>query len=349
MAASVVGIADRFVTVIPVLFVQEIDRKCTVMKAKLGVGIVVLVLVGGGVLLWQQWQQQRAQGFFHTNGRLEATQSRVATRIPGLLAKMTVKEGDHVAAGQVLAELDSKPLQAEIVRADAAIAQANDQVHLADAQLVQAQAECNYARSQLGRVQSLSKQQFVSADQLDAARTRATSCGSVVNAASAAVEAARSAGKVAQAGRDRLMVDLVDSSIRAPFSGYILYRLAEAGEMIAAGSPLFTLVSDSEVYLTVFLPAEVAGKLALGDEARLQMDAKPDAWVPAKVTFVAAEAEFTPKSVETASERSNLVFRTRIGIDPAVLAQNAWLKSGMPGLGWLRVDGDATWPSAPSR
>ncbi|MEZ5539598.1 MAG: HlyD family efflux transporter periplasmic adaptor subunit [Pseudomonadales bacterium] len=198
-------------------------------------------------------------------------------------------------------------------------------------------------------MQSLSKQQFVSQDQLDSSRTRAASCGSAVAAAQAGVEAARSAGKVAQAGRDRLLGDLADSSIRAPFSGYILYRLAEAGEMIAAGSPLVTLVSDNEVYLTAFLPAEVAGKLALGDEARLQMDAKPDEWVPATVTFVAAEAEFTPKSVETASERSNLVFRTRIGVDPAVLAQNPWLKSGMPGLGWLRVDSDATWPSAPSR
>ncbi|MEZ5539599.1 MAG: biotin/lipoyl-binding protein [Pseudomonadales bacterium] len=149
-AASVVGIANRFVAVIPVLFVQEIDGKRAVMKAKLGVGIVVLVLVGGGVLLWQQWQQQSEQGFFHTNGRLEATQSRVATRIPGLLAEVKVKEGDRVAAGQVLAVLDSKPLQAEIARADAAIAQAGDQVRLAEAQMVQAQTECSYARSQLG-------------------------------------------------------------------------------------------------------------------------------------------------------------------------------------------------------
>lgn len=317
------------------------------MKAKLGVGIAVLAVIGGGFLLWQQWRQQDAASFFHTNGRLEATQSRVATRIPGLLAAVKVKEGDHVAAGQVLAELDSKPLQAEIARADAAIEQANDQARLAEAQLVQAQTECNYARSQLSRVQSLSKQSFVSKDQLDSARTRAASCGSVVNAASAAVAAAQSAGKVAQAGRDRLAVDLADSSILAPFSGYILYRLAEPGEMIAAGSPLFTLLSDSEVYLTVFLPAEIAGKLALGDEARLQMDAHPDQWVPASVTFVAAEAEFTPKSVETASERSNLVFRARIGIDPAVLAQQTWLKSGMPGLGWLRMDANTAWPDAP--
>jgi HlyD family secretion protein len=142
---------------------------------------------------------------------------------------------------------------------------------------------------------------------------------------------------------------LADSSIRAPFSGYILYRLAEPGEMIAAGSPLFTLVSDSDVYLTVFLPADVAGKVALGDEARLQMDAKAEEWVPAKVTFVAAEAEFTPKSVETATERSNLVFRARIGIDAAVLTEQSWLKSGMPGLGWLRTDASAAWSEQPPR
>ena len=134
------------------------------MKTKLGVTVVALAVAGGSFLLWQHWQQQGERGFFHTNGRLEAAQSRVATRIPGLLAAVKVKEGDRVAAGQVLAELDSQPLQAEIVRADAAIAQANDQVHLAEAQRVQAQTECDYARSQLARIQALSKQQFVSQD-----------------------------------------------------------------------------------------------------------------------------------------------------------------------------------------
>ncbi len=315
---------------------------------KLGMAVVVLVLLVGGFWAWRQWvvQADRA-GFYISNGRLEATQSRVATRIPGLLAEVRVREGDRVEAGQVLAMLDSRPLQAEIARAEAAIAQADDQVRLAAAQLAQSQTECDYARTQLGRLQSLRQRQFVSADQFDSASTRAASCGSVINAAQAAVEAARSAAKVAEAGRKRLDVDLADSTIRAPFSGYILYRLAEQGEVIAAGAPLFTLVSDSEIYLTVFLPAEVAGQLAAGDEARLQMDAKPDEWVAAKVTFVAPEAEFTPKSVETASERNKLVFRTRLGIDPAALAQQPWLKSGMPGLGWLRVRADSAWPTTP--
>ncbi len=320
------------------------------MRTKWLMGVIALVVVGAGLFAVLRWQQsENAAGFFHTNGRVEATQSRVATRIPGLLSAVKVKEGDHVTAGQVLAELDSQPLQAEIARAEAGIAQANDQVRLAEAQLLQAQTECDYARSQLGRIQSLSKRQFVSQDQLDSARTHAASCGSVVNAAQAAVAAAQSAGKVAQAGRDRLRVDLSDSTIRAPFSGYILYRLAEAGEMIAAGSPLFTLVSDSDVYLTVFLPADVAGKVALGDEARLQMDAKPDTWVAARVTLISPEAEFTPKSVETSSERSNLVFRARIGVTPEALAQNPWLKSGMPGLGWLRTDASAPWSETPAR
>lgn len=319
------------------------------MRAKWLIGVVALVVVGGGLFTLFRWQQnENAAGFFHTNGRVEATQSHVATRIPGLLAEVKVKEGDRVAAGQVLAVLDSKPLQAEIARADAAIAQANDQVRLAEAQRVQAQTECDYARSQLGRVQSLSKQQFVSQDQLDSSRTRAASCGSAVAAAQAGVEAARSAGKVAQAGRDRLTVDLDDSSIRAPFSGYILYRLVEPGEMIAAGAPLFTLVSDSDVYLTVFLPADVAGKIALGDEARLQMDAHPDTWIAAHITLISPEAEFTPKSVETASERSNLVFRTRIGVDAEALTKNPWLKSGMPGMGWLRTDASHAWPASPN-
>lgn len=318
-------------------------------KTGISVGVVVLAAVAvGGWVGWQQWQQQEGSNSFHTgNGRLEATQSHVASRIPGILAVVSVREGDHVAQGQPLAELDSRPLQAEIVRTDANIAQAQDQIRLAQAQLLQSETECAYARSQLARVQSLSRHQFVSVDQLDNARMRAESCDAVINAARASVAAAASAAKAAQAAKDRLQVDLDDSVIRAPFAGYVLYRLSEPGEMVAAGASLFTLVSDNDVYLTVFLPADIAGQVAVGEEARLVMDARPDQWVAARVSYVAPEAEFTPKAVETATERSKLVFRTRLNIDAAALQQDTWLKSGMPGVGWLRTDSGRSWPAVP--
>lgn len=306
--------------------------------------LVVLVAAGCG-FAYQQWQlqQQDHSGFYRSNGRLEARESHVASRLPGTLSEVRVKEGDHVQAGDLLAVLDSRPLRAELARAEAAIQQARDQQQLARAQLTQHESECSYARSQLVRIQSLSSKHYVSVDQLENTRMRAESCASVIAAANAAVAATASALKLAEASRERLQVDLDDMAIPAPFSGFILYRLAEPGEVIAPGSRLVTVVSDDDIYLTVFLPAEIAGKLAVGDEARLLLDARPDLPVPAHVSFIAPEAQFTPKTVETATERSKLMFRARLNVDPAFLQQNNWLKSGMPGLALLRTDPQVSW------
>lgn len=310
------------------------------IKKLLGTAALLALLGGAGVFAYQQWQQeqQNGKGTYRSNGRLEARQSHVASRVAGLLSTVAVREGDHVAQGQALATLDSRPLQAELARTVAAIQQTRDQQVLAQAQLAQRESECVYARNQYARIKSLITKHNASMDQLDSTRMQAESCESAINAAKAAVAASASALKVAEATRDRIQVDLDDATIVAPFSGFILYRLAEPGEMISPGARLFTLVSDDDIYLTVFLPADVAGKLAAGDEAQLLMDARTDVKVPAKVSFIAPEAQFTPKTVETASERSKLMFRTKLNVDPAFLQQNSWLKSGMPGMAFLNTE-----------
>ena len=303
--------------------------------------IVLLVGVAAGAtaLGYKQWlQQSSSRNIYHSNGRLEARQSHVASRLPGTLATVHVKEGDHVAQGQLLATLDNRPLQADIVKADAAVQQARDQLQLAEAQLAQHESECDYARNQLARMQSLSRKQYVSLEQLDNTHMRAESCDAVIHASKAQIAAAQSALKVAEAGSARLHVDLEDMAIPAPFSGFILYQLVEPGEVIPGGGRVFTLVSDSDVYLTVFLPAEVSGNLAVGARVNLTMDAKPGVNVPAVVSFIAPEAQFTPKTVETASERSKLMFRAKLNVDPIFLQQNGWLKSGMPGEVQIALD-----------
>ena len=299
---------------------------------------LILVVVGIAGFAYSQWQQHEGEGGYSSNGRLEARQSHVATRVAGLLAEVAVKEGDHVTKGQVLATLDSRPLQAELARTVAAIQQTRDQQVLAQAQLAQRESECVYARSQYARIKSLISKHNASVDQLDSTRMQAESCESAINAAKAAVAASESALKVAEATRDRTQVDLDDATIAAPFSGFILYKLAEPGEMISPGGRLFTLVSDEDIYLTIFLPADIAGKLSVGDSAELLMDARTDIKVPARISFIAPEAQFTPKAVETASERNKLMFRAKLNIDPAFLQQNSWLKSGMPGMALLRTE-----------
>lgn len=306
--------------------------------------MVLALLAGAGMMAYQQQFQQDSNGIYRSNGRLEARESHVASRIGGIVSAVLVNEGDLVARGQPLATLDSRPLQAELARTVAVIQQASDQHLQAQAQQAQHESECVYARNQFARIQSLLSKQSASIDQLENTRMQVESCESVINAAKAAVAAAESAIKMAEATRDRFQVDLDETTILAPFSGYILYKLTEPGEMITPGGRLFTLVSDSDVYLTVFLPADVAGKLALGDEARLLLDAKSDVMVPAQVSFIAPEAQFTPKTVETASERSKLMFRAKLSIAPEFLHQNRWLKSGMPGLGLLRTEPGIAWP-----
>ena len=97
------------------------------------------------------------------------------------------------------------------------------------------------------------------------------------------------------------------------------YRLARDGEVVAAGQRVLTILDLNDVYMTIYLPADEAGKLSLGDEARVILDSVPQYVFPATISFVATDAQFTPKSVETAEERQKLMFRVKLQGDPKVL------------------------------
>ena len=135
------------------------------------------------------------------------------------------------------------------------------------------------------------------------------------------------------------------STLKAPRRGRIQYRLAEPGEILSAGGRVLTLMDVSDIYMTIFLPAAYAGQLGIGDEGRLVLDPAPDLVIPATVSFVAAEAQFTPKTVETSDERSKLVFRVKLRVDPALLSQyEGRVKSGIRGMGYIRLNGAEDWP-----
>jgi HlyD family secretion protein len=126
----------------------------------------------------------------------------------------------------------------------------------------------------------------------------------------------------------------------------VQYQLARAGEVVAAGAPIVTILDLTDVYMTIFLPAADAGRLAVGDEARIILDPVPDYVIPAKVSFVAADAQFTPKTVETTDERAKLMFRVKLKIDADVLQQfYTRVKTGVRGLGFVRTKADVEWPA----
>ncbi|MFZ3121101.1 MAG: HlyD family efflux transporter periplasmic adaptor subunit, partial [Variovorax sp.] len=144
----------------------------------------------------------------------------------------------------------------------------------------------------------------------------------------------------------RIQADITDSALTAPRDGRVQYRVAQPGEVLAAGGKVLNLVDLSDVYMTFFLPETVAGRVALGSDVRIVLDAAPGFVIPAKVSFVASTAQFTPKTVETASERQKLMFRVKARIDPQLLKNNlAQVKTGLPGVAWLKLDDKAEWPA----
>uniref|UniRef100_UPI000AA1736C HlyD family secretion protein n=1 Tax=Desulfosarcina cetonica TaxID=90730 RepID=UPI000AA1736C len=118
---------------------------------------------------------------------------------------------------------------------------------------------------------------------------------------------------------DEIQSFIDDSTLTAPVDGRVLYRLAEPGEVLGAGGRVLTLLDVSDVTMTIFLPTDQAGRVDLGSDARIVLDALPDVVIPARVSFVAPKAQFTPKDVETRTEREKLMFRVKVRIDPELL------------------------------
>jgi HlyD family secretion protein len=142
-------------------------------------------------------------------------------------------------------------------------------------------------------------------------------------------------------------VDIADNSLVAPRDGRIQYRVANVGEVLPAGGKVFAMLDILYVYMDIYLPTEQAGKVKFGADARIVLDAIPNVAIPAKVSFIATQAQFTPKTVETQSERDKLMFRIRVRIDPERLRRRGeGVRSGLPGVAYVRTDPAVAWPAA---
>lgn len=345
------------------------------LKNRLIPALLVLAALGAGFYVWKSMQPTGpGPGFASGNGRIEATEIDIATKLGGRVQDILVSEGDSVSAGQTLAHMQISSLEAMRDEARArqqqalsaiASAQAQVAVRESDRQAVlalvaQRQSELDAARKRLARSETLAREGASSEQELDDDRARVrsvqaalTAAGAQVNAAQAAITAAhtqvagaRSTAAAADASVARVKADIDDSALIAPRSGRVQYRIAQAGEVIGGGGKVLNLVDLSDVYMTFFLPETVAGRLALDSEVRIVLDAAPQYVIPAKVSFVASTAQFTPKTVETASERQKLMFRIKARIDPELLQKHLKLvKTGLPGVAWLRLDAGAEWPA----
>ena len=313
------------------------------------------------------------EGFASGNGRIEAVEINIATKTPGRVREILVNEGDFVTAGQVLAQMDTEVLGAQLRQAEAQKQQAVVSVETARHQVVQRkaekqaalstvsqrEAEREAARKRFARSEELASRGTTSQQVLDDDRAQYESAKAAVSAAQAQVAAteaaigtaealvinAQAAVDAAKATIERIQADINDSTLRSPRDGRIQFRVAQPGEVLGAGGRVLNMIDVTDVYMTFFLPTEAAGRVTLGTEVRLVVDAAPQYVIPAQVSFVADVAQFTPKTVETASERQKLMFRVKARISPELLHKYVRdVKTGVPGVAYVRLNPAVEWP-----
>ena len=281
-------------------------------------------------------------GIVKSNGRLEATEVDVAAKYPGRLISLTVNEGDEVTAGQVVGKISSPETEAQSTGAQAQVLKAMAE---AEALIVQRNSDLVFTRTDFDHAKRLIASGNIPERVYDQRRNRFEAAEAAYVAANAQRDQANSAIKAAEADVERFQSILVDLVLVSP-SGPVQYRLAREGEVVAAGQRVLTILDLNDVYMTIYLPADIAGQLTLGDEARTILDPLPQFVLPNTISFVATDAQFTPKSVETAEERQKLMFRIKLQGDPEVLSKyHRQVKTGVRGLGFVRTDPKIAWPA----
>jgi HlyD family secretion protein len=318
------------------------------MRAPFALALLAsLALAGGGYMYWSQEQAARLPpGLAGANGRVEVERVDIASKLTGRIAEIRVKEGDFVDRDTLVARLDMAELLAQLAAAKAAVQRAAAVIGRAEAEIAIRQAEHHLSDVEMRRAIELERRAAGTSAEAERRKAHFAVSEAQILAARAALEDAKAAEAAAKAQLAQIEALLADATLRSPVSGRVEYRLVQAGEVVAAGGRIATVLDLTDVYMTIFLPTMQAGRVALGSEARIVLDALPHFVFPATVAFVAAEAQFTPKTVETASEREKLMYRVKLSIDPKLLeTYRDYVKAGLTGNAYVKVAPDAAWPA----
>jgi len=309
----------------------------------------VLAAAGAGGAIW--WAAHRPPaipaGFAVSNGRLEEDEIDIQTKFAGRIAEILVDEGAVVKAGQILARMDTSDMEAQRAKAQADVTQAEHVIATARTDLEQARSVWTLAQAEVSRAAALVPKGFATKELLDQRIQALDAAIASYNGVNARISAATAARDSAMQSARLIEVNIADDTLRAPRDGIVQYRLANLGEVLPAGGKLFTVLDTNYAYMDIFLPTAKAGRATVGTEARIVLDADPGNPLPAHVSFVAQQNQFTPKMVETAVEREKLMFRVRVRVDARALADaRSPLQAGQPGLAFVRLDSGAPWPVA---
>lgn len=309
---------------------------------------VALLLLGvrAGQRWWQARQVRLPGGIASGNGRLEADEIDMDTKFAARVAQLFVNEGDFVRAGQPVARMDVRDLVAERESARAQLREAERALDEAVANVALERTQVELTRKERDRYQSLVQQDVVTQEAFDERQQAYDAALAALDASTAHAGEAQHAIEAARHVVELNQVYITDDTLLAPHDGRIEYRIANVGEVLPAGGKVFTMLDATSVYMDIYLPTAEAGRVRLGTDSRIVLDAYPDRPIPATATFLAGEAQFTPKAVETKSERDKLMFRVRVRVDRALLSTHEpAVRNGLPGMAYVRLDSTVAWPT----
>jgi HlyD family secretion protein len=309
-----------------------------------GIGVAIVAFIGVRYAIKKK--NALPEGIASGNGRLEGKLVDVSAKEPLRVKEVLVDEGALVKPGQVLARLDTVTLESELAEANAAVQAAEEKLAGARANIVKSKSEIDLAGVEATRSKRLVEQGAGSQRELDVRTSKVETTKAGLGEAAAALATASQNVEVARKNAATIQTRIDDAILRSPVTGRVLYRLAEPGEVLAPGGKALTLVNLDDIYMEIFLPSEQASAVKVGAEGRVTVDYLPKRAVAGRVSFVSPEAQFTPKQVETKSEREKLMFRVKIQLPKEVVGRYIErIKTGVRGVGYVKVEDSAVWPA----
>lgn len=304
------------------------------IKKILLVLFIVAIFCSIGFFEYKNFFAKNNDNIITGNGRVEAREVAVSAKFGGKIVELKVNEGDYVKKDQLLAVIDSRALEADIEAQKAKSNEILKQISAVDAEIKATNSDITFYTKELNRTKALIKQNFASQLELDKNNNALDKTKAKLNSLIANKNSLQASYKSLLATIKAQEINLSDMKIYSPINGVVLYKLVENGEMLSNGSRMFIMYNPDDLYMTIYMPSENAGQVKLGEKATVKLDAYKNKTFPATITFIADNAEFTPKEVETQKERQKLVFRVKLTFDDN---SNREAKPGMPGDGYIEI------------
>ncbi|MFZ3327911.1 MAG: HlyD family efflux transporter periplasmic adaptor subunit, partial [Methylocella sp.] len=306
---------------------------------------LMMAASGGGYKLLERSKTAMPIGVASGHGRIAADEIDIDTKFGGRVADLLVDEGAVVTAGQILAHIDTRDLDALLKRDEARVLDLQKVTDENAAHIARTVIRIKRANQHFDRTRRLLRKGRATSKMLDHRRQAMNGAIAALTVLNAKMDEARVNLDAAKQAVGRDQVNIADSTIHAPRGGRIQHRIANVGELLPPGAKVFVMLDTASIYMDIYLPGGDSEKVKIGTDARIVLDDLPNLSFSAKVSFLAAEAPFAPTEVESKTQRDKLMFRVRVLIDPARLGAGAVsVRTGSPGVAYVRLNPQVAWP-----